>query len=70
MKKSWKIFQLVQLLVFAGMTIFLLVRPVDGMGAVQTVEIRLLNVGIWAGYYLAALAVEWGIYALLHRNRR
>lgn len=69
MKKGWLILQVLQLMIFAGMNIFLFVRTVDGSGAVQTPAIRLTCFLVWAAFYLGLLAIEWGIHLLIRRQK-
>lgn len=59
--KSWKIFQIIQFIVFLCVGVFLLTRAVDGHGTVQTLEAKLISFVIWLAFYLFVLAVEYGI---------
>lgn len=61
MKKvsRWSAFQILQLLIFLAILLHILFRPVDGAGAVQTPEIRLVSCLYWVGFYALILAVEW-----------
>lgn len=68
--KSWKVFQLIQLAVFAGLSIFLFVRTLDGTGAVETPQAKLIGFVAWTAFYLALLIIEWGIYFLVKWIRR
>ena len=56
---GWRTFQIVQFVVFICFSVFLFVRPVDGHGAVQTPEAKLISFAVWAVFYLGILAVEW-----------
>ncbi len=67
-KKSWKIFQIIQLIVFLGLSIFILIRTVDGTGAVETPQAKLIGLVAWTAFYLAVLVIEWGIYFLVKRR--
>ncbi len=69
MKKGWLILQILQLMVFAGVSVHLFVRTVDGSGAVQTPAIRLTSFVVWAAFYLGLLAIEWGIRLLIRRQK-
>ena len=69
MKKGWLILQVLQLMIFAGVSIFLFVRTVDGSGAVQTPAIRLTCFLVWTAFYLGLLAIEWGIHLLIRRQK-
>ena len=69
-RTGWRTLQIVQLIVFLGMSAFLFIRTVDGHGAVQTTEVKLISFGIWALFYLGLLAVEWLIYAIVHYSKQ
>ncbi len=69
MKKGWLILQILQLVIFTGVSVFLFVRAVDGSGAIQTPAIRLTCFLIWAAFYLGLLAIEWGIWLLIRRQK-
>lgn len=56
---SWTVFQLIQLAGFLAVLAWLIIRPVDGAGAVQTPEIRRVSALCWLGFYGLVLAVEW-----------
>lgn len=60
--KTWKIFQIVQFIIFLLMSAWIWIRTVDGSGAVQTVEVKLISFGVWCAFYLFILLIEWGIY--------
>ena len=62
---GWKIFQIIQFIIFAGVSIFLFVRQVDGSGAENTTEVKMISCSIWLGFYLFLLALEYGISFLL-----
>ena len=57
--KSWKVFQLIQF-----------VRTLDGTGAVETPQAKLIGFVAWTAFYLALLIIEWGIYFLVKWIRR
>lgn len=67
--KGWRTFQVVQFVVFLCFGIFLFVRPVDGHGAVQTSEAKLISFAVWTLFYLGVLAVEWLVHAISRRAR-
>ena len=60
--KSWKTFQIIQFIFFLLVSIFFFIRTVDGHGAVQTLEVKLISFAIWGIFYLGVLAIEWLIY--------
>lgn len=71
MKDSkWKIFQIVQFILFLGISIFLFVRKVDGSGAKNTADVKLISLTIWLGFYLFLLALEYGIRFLITINKK
>lgn len=67
---GWRTFQIVQFVVFLGMSIFLFTRAVDGHGTVQTTEIKLISFGVWALFYLGLLAIEWLVHLIIRRSKR
>lgn len=68
--KGWGAFQAVQLILFLCLSVFLFIRTVDGHGAVQTLEVKLISFGVWAAFYVGVLAIEWLIYLMVQRFKR
>lgn len=68
--KSWKYFQIIQLVLFLCFSAFLFTRTVDGHGTVQTSEIKLISFAVGALFYLGVLAVEWLVYLIIRRCSR
>lgn len=68
--KGWIIFQVIQLLLFIGVSIFLFTRTVDGHGAIQTLEAKLISFAVWGIFFLVILAVEWIIFFIARRTKR
>lgn len=68
--KGWVIFQIIQLLLFLGVSIFLFTRTVDGHGAIQTLEAKLISFAVWGIFFLVILAVEWIIFFNARRTKR
>ncbi|MFQ7111977.1 MAG: DUF3923 family protein [Anaerovoracaceae bacterium] len=68
--KGWVIFQIIQLLLFLGVSIFLFTRTVDGHGAIQTLEAKLISFAVWGIFFLVILAVEWIIFFIARRTKR
>lgn len=62
---KWRIFQIIQLILFLGISVFLFFRKVDGSGAENTVDVKLISLAIWLGFYLFVLAIEYGIRLLI-----
>lgn len=58
---KWKIFQVVQFIIFAVVSIILFIRRVDGSGAENTMNVKLISFAVWLGFYLCLLALEYGI---------
>ena len=58
---KWRIFQVVQFILFLGVSVFLFFRKVDGGGAENTAEVKLISLAIWIGFYLFVLAIEYVI---------
>ena len=65
--KSWKKFQIIQFMFFLCVSVFLFIRTVDGHGAVQTLEVKLISFAVWGIFYLGVLAIEWLIYFIAQR---
>ena len=58
---KWRIFQVIQLILFLSISVFLFFRKVDGSGAENTTDVKLISLAIWLGFYLFILAIEYGI---------
>lgn len=58
---KWRIFQVIQLILFLSISIFLFFRKVDGSGAENTADVKLISLAIWLGFYLFVLAIEYGV---------
>ena len=58
---KWRLFQAIQFILFLGISIFLFFRKVDGSGAENTADVKLISLAIWLGFYLFILAIEYGI---------
>ncbi|WP_455139826.1 DUF3923 family protein [Thermophilibacter sp.] len=67
--KGWRIFQIVQLVLFICFSVFLFARTVDGHGTVQTLEIRLISFAVWGIFYLGVLVIEWLVYIVRHTKK-
>ena len=65
--KSWKVFQIIQFVFFLCVSVFLFIRTVDGHGAVQTLEVKLISFAVWGIFYLGVLAIEWLTYFITRR---
>ena len=59
--KKWRMFQLIQLILFLSISVFLFFRKVDGSGAENTADVKLISLAIWLGFYLFVLAIEYGV---------
>ena len=67
---KWKMFQIIQLILFLGISVFLFFRKVDGSGAENTAEVKLISLAIWLGFYLFVLAIEYGIHFLTRIGKK
>ena len=65
---KWRIFQVIQLILILGISVFLFFRKVDGSGAENTADVKLISLAIWLGFYLFVLAIEYGVRFLKHMN--
>lgn len=62
---KWAVFQSIQFILFVGVSIFLFIRKVDGSGAENTLDAKLISFGVWLGFYLFVIALEYGIRFLI-----
>ena len=62
---GFKVFQIIQFILFLAVSVFLFVRQVDGSGAENTAEVKMISFSIWLGFYLFLLALEYGIRFLM-----
>ena len=67
--KIWITFQIIQFIFFLCVSIFLFTRTIDGHGAIQTLEAKLISFAVWGITYLVIMAIEWIIYFFVQRNR-
>ncbi len=67
---SWRISQVIQLVIFFGVSVFLFFRKDDGSGAVNTAEVKWISLAIWLGFYLFVLAIEYGIRFLTRIGKK
>ena len=67
---KWRTFQVIQLILFLGVSAFLFLRKVDGSGAENTAEVKLVSIAIWLGFYLFVLAIEYGVRFLTRIGKK
>lgn len=67
--KIWITFQIIQFIFFLCVSIFLFTRTIDGHGAIQTLEAKLISFAVWGITYLVIMAIEWIIYFFVQRTR-
>ncbi len=67
---KWRIFQIIQFIVFLCVSLVLFFREVDGTGAENTLEVKLVSFAVWLIFYLFILAIEYGIYFLTVIKKR
>ena len=67
---KWRMFQIIQLIFFLGISVFLFFRKVDGSGAENTADVKLISLAIWLGFYLFVLAVEYGVRLLTNIGKK
>ena len=65
-----RIFQVIQLILFLGMSVFLFFRKFDGSGAENTGELKLISLAIWLGFYLFILAIEFVVRFLTRIGKK
>lgn len=66
---KWRAFQITQLVFFLGLGVFIFLRKVDGSGAENTAEVKLISLAIWIGFYLFVLAVEYVVRLLTRKGK-
>jgi hypothetical protein len=57
--KDWIVFQIIQFIFFLCVSVFFFTRTVDGHGAIQTLDAKLISFAVWGIFYLGVLAIEW-----------
>ena len=67
---KWRTFQVIQFILFLGVSAFLFFRKVDGSGAENTAEVKLVSIAIWLGFYLFVLAIEYGVRFLTRIGKK
>lgn len=67
---KWRMFQIIQIILFLGISVFLFFRKVDGSGAENTADVKLISLAIWLGFYLFVLAIEYGIRFLTRIGKK
>ena len=67
---KWRMFQVIQLILFLGISVFLFFRKVDGSGAENTADVKLISLAIWLGFYLFVLAIEYGVRFLTRIGKK
>ncbi len=65
-----RIFQVIQLILFLGMSVFLFFRKVDGSGAENKADVKLISLAIWLGFYLFILAIEFVVRFLTRIGKK
>ena len=67
---KWRMFQIIQFILFLGISVFLFFRKFDGSGAENTADVKLISLAIWLGFYLFVLAIEYGIRFLTRIGKK
>lgn len=67
--KALKISSIVWLILFIILTIFIMMRHVDGAGVVQTMPIKLINLAVLAVFAIIVLIVHVIWFLVARRNR-
>lgn len=67
---KWKVFQVIQFVLFLAVSVFLFLRKFDGTGTANTTEVKWISFAIWLGFYLFLLALEYGIRFLITLKKR
>ena len=67
---KWRMFQIIQIILFLGMSVFLFFKKFDGSGVENTADVKLISLAIWLGFYLLVLAIEYGIHFLTRIGKK
>ena len=67
---KWRMFQVIQFILFLVISVFLFFRKVDGSGAENTADVKLISLAIWLGFYLFVLAIEYGVCFLTRIGKK
>lgn len=68
--KGWVILQIIQFIVFLCVSVFLFTRTIDGHGAIQTLDVKLISFAVWGVTYLVILVIEWFICFIVRRSKK
>ncbi len=68
--KDWVILQIIQFIVFLCVSVFLFTRTIDGHGAIQTLDVKLISFAVWGVTYLVILVIEWLICFIVRRSKK
>ena len=52
--KGWRTFQIGQVIFFLCVSVFLFIRPIDGHGTMQTLEVKLISFAVWGIFILVS----------------
>ncbi|EGQ3742579.1 DUF3923 family protein [Staphylococcus pseudintermedius] len=68
----WWVISIIELLSFIGFSVLLWLRDVDASGAVQTTELKWINMAVLAGAYIIPLVIQiaWLIINLIYTNKQ
>ncbi|WP_125761490.1 DUF3923 family protein [Companilactobacillus hulinensis] len=58
MKKIWRIINIAWIIIFVFLTILILLRKIDGTGAVQTTQARLVSLGVLAVFAIIIILCQ------------
>ncbi|HCX2181893.1 TPA: DUF3923 family protein [Staphylococcus aureus] len=68
----WWIVSIIELFSFIGFSIFIWLRKVDASGAIQTTELKWINIAVLAAFYLLPFIIQiiWLIVNLIFKNKQ
>ena len=68
----WSVISSVEVISFIAFSIFLWLRDIDASGAVQTTELKWINIAVLAAAYLIPLMIQivWLIINLIFKNKQ
>lgn len=68
--KGWINFQIIQFIFFLCFSVYLFTRTVDGHGAIQTLDAKLISFAVWGITYIVILVIEWLIYFIVRHYKK
>jgi len=68
--RPWLTFNIISLVLFLIIGIFLWLRHIDGSGAVMNTELRLLNIAILSIFFAIIWFTEFALFLIINHTKR